>query len=393
VSDPGQPGAGGQSGNVVVEAVRSGRAARPARLAAARGALPLTAGELLLLQILLARDEDAEIANAARASLASVDAPTAESLAADPDTDLLVLRFLASEPAHWPDAARLLAASTRLPGEDLHAIASSSLPEALSVLVANSQALSEDHSLGDVLAANPALAGADRMRLLDYLEELAKPARAPLTAASGAAAAGDAATGALAEGLAPAKDPFLAALGIDAEVELLLPELGIEIGALSERSELLGEAEDEDEATLIKRLSKLNIGQKLRVALLGERSERTILVRDSNRLIACAVVKNAKFTTHEAETVANSRNVNQEVLRLIARHRDFSASYTIQHSLVRNPRCPPEVALPFIPQLNDKDIRLLLKNRNISEMVRRQAKRTLETREARRRVRLGPSRH
>jgi hypothetical protein len=382
VSEPDKLGA------VVVEAVRSGRAARPARLAAARGALPLTAGDLLLLQILLARDEDAEIAGAARTSLATLEPEAAEALAADPDTDVLVLRFLASEPGHWPSAARILAASTRVPSESLHAIAACSLPDALAVLVTNHQALSEDQQLGTILASNPALTGAERLRLLDYLEELAKPGRAPAPAE-----APDTTEAGTLEGLAPARDPFLAALGIDAEIELLLPQLGLELGALSERSELLGEAESDDEASLITRLSKMNIGQKLRVALLGEREERTILVRDSNRLIACAVVKNAKFTAHEAETVANSRNVNQEVLRLIARHRDFSSIYAIQLSLVRNPRCPPEIAIPFVQQLNERDMRLLLKNRNISEMIRRHAKKTVEVREARRRVRLGPSRH
>jgi len=104
-------------------------------------------------------------------------------------------------------------------------------------------------------------------------------------------------------------------------------------------------------------------------------------------------VKNPKFTEQEAEAVSNSRNVCDEVLRLVARHRDFGNNYQIQHNLVRNPRCPVEIAMNLVTRLNDKDLKLLLKNRNVSEAVRRQAKRILEAREARRKVRLRTGKH
>ncbi len=369
----------------VLEAIRAGRANRNARLAAARGALPLTPAELLLVQVLLAGDEDAEIADAARTSLDAFDAPTAEHLAADPATDVAVLEFLAASPNRWPVAARLLAASTRIPPRALRVIAGSSLGEALAILVTNNLALSADAELGRLLSVNPALGGSERLRLLDYLDELGK--RRPEETVPPQAAADEEIV------LEPARDPFLAALGIDAEVERMLPELGLDMGALAERSELLGEAEDEDEASLINRLQRMNIGQKLRVALFGGREERMVLIRDSNRLVSSAVVKNPKFTAHEAEAAANSRNVNAEVLRLVARHRDFGQTYSIQHALVKNPRVPPDLQLPLVPVLNDRDLRLLLKNRNISEMVRRHAKKIIDTREERRRVRLGPQKH
>ena len=124
--------------------------------------------------------------------------------------------------------------------------------------------------------------------------------------------------------------------------------------------------------------------QKLRVALFGTRQERTLLVRDSNRVVATAVVKNPKFTEQEADAVSKSRNVNQDVLRLIARHRDFSKAYSIQHNLVCNPRCPVEISFRLVPRLNERDLKLLLKNRNVPEGVRRHAQKTTQARQARR---------
>ncbi|MCE5245982.1 MAG: hypothetical protein ABFD65_03190 [Candidatus Polarisedimenticolia bacterium] len=369
----------------LLAAVRAGTAPRPAKVAAAKGALPLTPAELIAAQVALAGDADAEVAAAASASLAALDAAAADLVVDDPEADEAALLFLASCPSRWPRASARLAASSALAGAALRPIAASALASALAALAANNRALDDDPELGRLLAENPALGGADRARLLDYLDEQRKRA--------GAEEKPEPIEETLAAAATPARDPFLAALGIDAEVEALLPQLGLDLGKLGDRSELMGETEDEDDLTLVAKLQRLNVGQKLRIALFGGREARTLLIRDSNRCVSTAVVKNPKFTAAEAESAANSRNVDQEVLRLVARHRDFSQVYKIQLALVRNPRCPLELAAGFTQTLNDRDLKLLLKNRNISEAVRRQAKRVVDMREARRRVRMPVTKH
>jgi hypothetical protein len=379
VTSPSGPGAR------IVAAVRAGTAPRPARLAAARGALPLDPGDLVLLQALLARDEDREVAESAERSLAELSPETALALAAEPETAPEVLSLLAAEAGRWPAAAAALAGRRDLAPECYRALAASGDGEPLDMLALNQEALAADPGLGALLAANPALPGQGRARLLDFLDELAK-------GSGEAAPAGVAA--ATTEGVPPpARDPFLASLGIDAEVEALLPQLDLDLGMLADRSELLGEPEDGDDVSLITRLSKMNVGQKLRAALFGSREERSILVRDSNRLVACSVVKNPKFTVTEADQTAKSRNISTDVLRLIARHRDFGKAYTIQKNLVVNPRCPADIALNLVPVLNDHDLKLMIRNRNLGEAVRRQAKKVFEVREERKRVRVAPGKH
>ena len=388
--------AGTDLGERLVCSLREGALPRPARLAAARGALPLEPERLASIQVLLLADQDAEVREAAQASLAALPAETARALAELPG-EPEAATWLAGEAARFPEAALALARQPGLPVEAaarlLDTAAAANLASVLEALALNHETLGRAPDLAHRLAECPALPEAARPRLLDLLDELAKagaegaaPAEPTEEEEPSAPAVGD-------EGPPPAKDPFLAALGVDAEVEALLPELGLDLGHLADRSELLGEAESEDEERLIARLAKMNVGQKLKVALFGTREERSILIRDSNRVVATAVVKNPKFTEQEAEAISNSRNVCDEVLRLVARHRDFGKNYQIQHNLVRNPRCPVEIAMNFVTRLNDKDLKLLLKNRNVSEAVRRQAKRIIEAREARRRVRLRTGKH
>jgi regulator of extracellular matrix RemA (YlzA/DUF370 family) len=341
-------------------AIDDGSAPPAARLAAARGALPLEPSELAPIQVLLLEDDDEEIRKSAR-----------ESLDALP-----------------PEAAFELAGRGDAPRALLEDFASSTREDVLAVLAENQVGIRRHPDLGKRLLDNPALPDASRSRLLDYLAEVDKEARQAAVAAEQQQRQ-EAQAAAEKEELPPARDPFLASLGIDAEVEAMLPELDLDIGQLAERSELLGDPDDTDDETgLLNALAKMNVGQKLRRALFGTREERAVLVRDSNRIVASAVVKNPKFTEQEAERVSNSKNVSDEVLRLIGRHRDFAKTYAIQHNLVRNPRTPVDLSMHFIPRLNDRDLKMLVKNRNVSDGVRRQAKKIITTRESRRRVRV-----
>ncbi len=373
-------------GSRIIEAIRSGSAPAKARLAAARGSLPLARGELVALQLLLREDDEPQIRDAAGESLAALSGEDAVALAGDQETAPEILAWLASEPRRWPEAARMLASSTRVDPQALVPLAESDDEETLRFLAGNHRALKAHPPLGSLLQHNPHFPKDAEARLLDVLDELRKEAAA--VRADDAAREADAAEVAREpDAPRPASDPFLASLGVDAELEAVLPELNIDIGALAERSELLG-AEDGDDESLLARLARLKVGQKLKLALFGGREERSLLIRDSNRIVATSVVKNPKFSETEAEMAANSRNVNQDVLRLIARHRDFGKLYTIQHSLVRNPRCPQEIAARLVPSLREQDLKLLVRNRNVSEAVRRQAKKQIEILNQRRRVRL-----
>jgi hypothetical protein len=369
------------------ERLLAGDVPRTARLAAARGALPLSPIELAQIQVQFLSDADSELAQTARESLAMLPIDQAIGLANDLDCPAVVLDYLAEHATLWAGVGPVLAGRPKLTEAAAMALANSQDSETLSNLAWNQVVIGAHPQLGSHLSQNPALPERARGRLIDLLEELDK------AEARRHAAAAPAETPDELAGLQPARDPFLAALGVDAEVEALLPMLELDIGELAERSELIGGPEDDDDASVLNRLSRMNVGQKLRVALFGTSSERAILVRDSNRLVAAAVVKNPKFTEQEAEAVSKSRNVNDVVIRLIARHKDFGSSYSIQHNLVRNPRCPVDLSLAFMTRLNDKDIVMLAKNRNVSEAVRRHAKKLFESREERRRVRSPGKKH
>jgi len=124
---------------------------------------------------------------------------------------------------------------------------------------------------------------------------------------------------------------------------------------------------------LIKRVMFMNAKDRMKLAMKGDREARSILIRDSNRVVATAVIKNPRVTEQEVEAIAAMRTVADEVLRLIAMNRAWARSYTIIHNLVRNPRTPLPTVISTLPRIRTKDLKNLAQNRNVSEAARRQA--------------------
>jgi hypothetical protein len=118
----------------------------------------------------------------------------------------------------------------------------------------------------------------------------------------------------------------------------------------------------------------------VKLAMKGDREARGILIRDSNRTVATAVIHNPRVTDQEVENIAAMRTVADEVLRLIAMNRNWARSYSIIHNLCRNPRTPIATVIGTLPRIRTKDLKNLSQNRNISETARRQAARLSQAR-------------
>jgi hypothetical protein len=122
------------------------------------------------------------------------------------------------------------------------------------------------------------------------------------------------------------------------------------------------------------KLAYLSVGEKIQLAFRGDRMIRLLLVRDRNRLICCAVMRNPRMTDQEAEAIAGMRNVDPEVLRILGSRRDWTSKYNIVLTLCRNPKTPVGVVLPFIYRLTLRDLKGLRDDKGVQAVVRETAK-------------------
>jgi hypothetical protein len=135
-----------------------------------------------------------------------------------------------------------------------------------------------------------------------------------------------------------------------------------------------------DRISLIRRIMLMTVKDRVKLGMKGDREARAILIRDSNKVVASAVINNPRITENEVEAISAMRTVSDEVLRLIAMNRAWARSYPIIHNLARNPRTPIVTAISILPRIRQKDLLTISQNRNVSDAVRRQAHRLAQTR-------------
>jgi len=129
--------------------------------------------------------------------------------------------------------------------------------------------------------------------------------------------------------------------------------------------------------TAIQRTQRMSVVQKVKSALTGTKEERMLLIRDSNRLVARAVMQSPKLTEDEVEKYAAMKDVCEDALRVITLNRRFMKLYVVVKALVNNPRTPIDVGLHLVARVNEFDLRRLAQNRNVADVIRHTAEKIM----------------
>jgi hypothetical protein len=125
----------------------------------------------------------------------------------------------------------------------------------------------------------------------------------------------------------------------------------------------------------MQKIAKLDIKGRIALAMRGNKEERSILIRDSTKIISLAVLDSPKVSESEVEGFASQRNVLDAILRAIPMKRRFQKKYNILRNLVFNPRTPIDASLSLMKNLMAKDLKALIENKDVPEAVRKLAKR------------------
>jgi hypothetical protein len=123
----------------------------------------------------------------------------------------------------------------------------------------------------------------------------------------------------------------------------------------------------------LQKIAKLDITGRIALAMRGTKEERSLLIRDSTKLVALAVLDSPKVSEAEVEKFALQKNVLEAVLRAIPLRRRFMKNYTIVRNLTFNPRTPLDISLALMKNLLVHDIKNLAGNKEVSDTVRKLA--------------------
>jgi hypothetical protein len=289
------------------------------------GSLSLAPEDRAELLVIMAEDSDGDIAERAAEGLQSLPAETFVAALGRTDTDPRLFSYCATEMAKSPGIADALAKNLACP-RDLVAKAAAQLTSAgIHALLEDLDGTTMSPVLPDALA-HAAHATTEQKELIGELNQ----------------------------GL-PDEDDVLAAVA-------------------------LAEPMPQRRLTLIQQITRMNVVQRIQLAIKGPREARTALIRDRNKIIQRAVLQSPKLNDRDVENFAAMTNLSAETLRAISMTRGFIKNYTVAKNLAFNPKTPLDVGLRLLQRLTPADVKALSGNKNVAETLRAMATKLMKAR-------------
>ena len=165
---------------------------------------------------------------------------------------------------------------------------------------------------------------------------------------------------------------FFAARGIEpaAVADGTADEPLIDTGGGEAPADESADVNEEQRASIAQQLAQMSVPQRVERALKGRREERSILIRDQNKLVAMSVLSSPRITEIEIESIARMANVSDEILRVIASTRAWVKNYRVALALARNPKTPVALSMNLLPRLSERDLKLISTDRNVPDVIR-----------------------
>ena len=364
----------------LLEKIKDGALPVQGLAAIAKGIVPLDAEQLIPALSLVCR-QNQDLLGDAKATFRDIPDPSKAPYFGDRAIDADVLDFCLRHFEFPSDAHQAALLNSTLKGETLEAIAPALPADLLDIAVNNQVKIQECPSIIEGLQKNPNLGIIHKQKLEEYGRLLLKPLVSKaeeLESKSIAEIEKEAIAHANEHVRVFGKEKVSREMVRETESEIKAAERAERAGPAAEKPEP-EQVEEAEQATesLLNQIQNMSVPQKVQMAIKGNREMRGILVRDSNKQVCSAVIKSPKITEAEIEFIANLRNVQAEVLRLITMNREWLKSYKIVHSLVKNPRTPIAQSMKLIHRVNKKDMAALLRDKNVPEALRTWARRNL----------------
>ena len=321
------------------------------RRMAARGALPLEPVELSTVLFALAHDPDPQIKDTARKSLEDLPDSVLQA-SVEGRLHPSILSYLARAHSEDEGLCQKIALNPQTSDETIAYLASLPLLPVVDVISHNQERMLRHDGIVEALGRNPLTGRATIERILEFLG--------------------------LPSESATAEAPSQPQLSEDAAEQAVLALLGQDSAGLARL--LASEQTVEDEVVqgnLFAAIQTMSVMQKIKLARFGGKEARSLLIKDRNKVVATSVVASPKITETEIVSIAQSRAIGEEILRLISANKDWTRNYSVKLALTRNPKTPQPQAVKFLNYLQDRDLKALMKSKDVPSAISTHARRIL----------------
>lgn len=334
----------------------------PVRVMAAKGLIPCAPRDLLSAIFILTHDPDPNVAQTARTTAAGMTDRVLSVALRDVELPPEVLAFFARVLAGNDAYLELIILNPSTSDETVGDVAGIASAQVVDLIAQNQLRILRDERIVRGLIGNPRTRASTRDTVLDFC------VRAGLVLA-------DVPEFLEARQRILGAEPAVAEELAQAEAntaEKVIGEFGDSVASEA------GSLEETRRITFSQRVARMSVSEKIKLASRGNKEARTLLLRDSNKLVALATVQSPRITESEILGLTNSRTINEEVLRYILSSREWMKLHKVKLNLVNNPKCPQGVALRLLQHLHPSELKELSRNKNVSSTLQVQAKSLLQ---------------
>ena len=346
---------------------------RDTRLMAARGLVPIPPEEMALVLFYLTSDDDEEIVKESEKSLSSIPDNAIDRVLSNSSSPSELLDYFARKSENDNHIEKIILNNSTSDSTIQHLAQNVRNQTLIELISDNHQRILRSHEIVDALSQNPSISRSTLDKVISFITlYLEKHVKIPDFLKD-----------------QPHEDSEIQEQLQDAEMnvaevevsfldEIEIPEEFIEENEFNGQLEL---EEDEQSTTyqnILFAIKKLSLPEKLKLCLIGNAAARRALIKEPNRIVALAALRNPRITDMEISLAAQSTSVSEDVLREIGNNRDWTRHYDVKVSLVNNPKSPPDISMNFIRHMRDRDLRVISTSKNVPGVVRVAAKRIIQ---------------
>lgn len=341
------------------------KAPAPLRMMAARGMVPMGPRDMVTVLCSLSHDDDEKISQAAIKSLTELPERIVQG-ALKEALHPLVLDQLARSSVDNDNTLYIILANKETPDETFAFLADKVAEKPLQTILDNQVRLLRHKQIMRAVLSNPRVLKSQ----IDNLMEFAVRTGIHFKGLAAFDAAKDRISGAPRD---IEEEKRVHKVIVDSLPEDLLRDE-------EEEDPLAAEEVEEKRRSLLSRLSEMTIAQKVALAQKGNKTIRSQLLKDRNKIVATAAIKNPGINEGEVVAIAGNRAVCDDVIRIISQNREWTRNYQVKLALMNNPKTPIGLAMRFLTSIRASDLKLMSGNKNIPSALATAAKKLLSKR-------------
>ncbi len=346
----------------------------PLRMMAAKALVPLSPPDMLGALFMLMYDGEERIRETAGKTASSLPDRIAASGFRDEGVQPIVLGWYLEVYATNDAYAEMLILNASTPDAAVAGIASHCSQKIAELIGQNQLRLLRDEQIVRQLALNPVAEGALIDGVCDFAVRngLDMPDVPQMLAAKVRLFGPQAATQPVS--LGPTADEIVAEFGVGVAED----EIPTDAEKAAQLAAKEAKLEETAKLTLTQKIARMSVSERIKLASKGNKEVRGMLIRDSNKLVAIAVIRSPRITDGEVMSQAINKGAHEDVLRVVYSHREWTRKYSVRLALVKNPKVPAQVLMRFLNTLTESDVKALAKDKNVAGAIQGMAKKMIQ---------------